>query len=243
MGILSFVFPMFLFTMGISIPYALERRYAKGYSGESTLGHILSRTLALVLMGVFTVNSEGDFASALGYGKNLYRVLMVAAFFMIWNVYPVGMKAKKWLKVSGVMILAFLALTYRTPEGGYFSSRWWGILGIIGWTYCFCAVTYLLARKKPARIFFIWLGLIAVYTLLSTLEAYDKTAWFRFLSPSGTATLTVYMMPYLLYSLTGFFGLYTYDCLTGIPGLLKCALFSLVCVGLILLLRHYVLYI
>ncbi len=334
MGLADFVFPMFLFTMGMSIPYALERRYAKGYSGESTLGHILSRTLALVLMGVFTVNSEGDFASALGYGKNLYRVLMVAAFFMIWNVYPAGMKAKKWLQVSGVMILAFLALTYRTPEGGYFSSRWWGILGIIGWTYCFCAVTYLLARKKPARIFFIWLGLIAVnmlltvqrgggriidgpsligdvakalqllngayaimatggmllslaerkmetqplrfrlhsmlyslvlliaamvshhwwitskllgtlpfclyvsaltvavYIFLRTLEAYDKTAWFRFLSPSGTATLTVYMMPYLLYSLTGFFGLYAYDCLTGIPGLLKCALFSLVCVGL-----------
>ena len=79
MGVSDFVFPMFLFSMGMSIPYALERRYSKGCTGESTLKHILSRTLALVLMGVFIVNTEGGFDSTLGYGKNFYRVLMAAA--------------------------------------------------------------------------------------------------------------------------------------------------------------------
>ena len=47
MGLSDIVFPMFLFAMGMSIPYAIERRFSKGFSGESTLGHILSRTLAL----------------------------------------------------------------------------------------------------------------------------------------------------------------------------------------------------
>ena len=47
MGVADIVFPMFLFAMGMSIPYALESRFSKGLSGESTLGHILSRTLAL----------------------------------------------------------------------------------------------------------------------------------------------------------------------------------------------------
>ena len=37
MGVADIVFPMFLFAMGMSIPYALERRFSKGYSGESTL--------------------------------------------------------------------------------------------------------------------------------------------------------------------------------------------------------------
>ena len=140
MGVSDVVFPMFLFAMGMSIPYAIERRFAKGYSGESTLGHILSRTLALLLMGVFIVNTEGGFDSVIGYSRGLYRVLMVTAFFLIWNIYPEGMRAKKWLQALGIVILAFLAFTFRTPEGGYFCAGWWGILGLIGWAYCFCAI-------------------------------------------------------------------------------------------------------
>ncbi len=339
MGVSDVVFPMFLFAMGMSIPYALERRFSKGFSGESTLAHILSRTLALLLMGVFIVNTEGGFDSVIGYGRGLYRVLMVVGFFLIWNTYPEGMRAKKWLQASGVAILAFLAFTFRTPDGGYFSAGWWGILGLIGWAYCFCAVAYLLARRKPAILVVLWMMLliinmlqtgmreggsiidghtfigdmagalrlgnassaimamggvllslaekkfsdrkgttricyafaasvilalaafvshhlwiisknigtlpwclyvsslsIAVYTLLRILEAYGRTGWFRPLSPSGTATLTVYMMPYLLYSIGGFIGLHTPQWVSGGLGLLKCALFSLLCVALTALL-------
>lgn len=339
MGVSDVVFPMFLFAMGMSIPYAIERRFAKGYSGESTLGHILSRTLALLLMGVFIVNTEGGFNSVIGYSRGLYRVLMVTAFFLIWNIYPEGMRAKKWLQSLGIVILAFLAFTFRTPEGGYFSAGWWGILGLIGWAYCFCAISYLLARKKPAYLAIVWAALliinmiqtgfrdggsmidghtfigdmadslrlgnassaimamggvmlslaerrlsdrkgttqiclaatvaailavaaavshhwwiisknigtlpwclyvsalsIAVYTLLRILEAYGKTGWFRPLSPSGTATLTVYMIPYLLYSIGGFIGLHTPQWVSGGLGLLKCALFSLLCVAVTALL-------
>jgi hypothetical protein len=71
---------------------------------------------------------------------------------------------------------------------------------------------------------------VALYAFLRILEAYGKTGWFRPLSPSGTATLTVYMMPYLLYSISAIIGLHTPHGLDGALGLLKCALFSLVCV-------------
>lgn len=335
MGVSDVVFPMFLFAMGMSIPYALERRFDKGCSGESTLSHILSRTMALLMMGVFIVNAEGGFDPILGYGVNLYRVLMVVAFFLIWNIYPSGMKAKKWLQACGVAILAFLAVTFRTPEGGFFRAGWWGILGLIGWAYCFCAVSYLLARRKPFRLFLLWLVLIVVnmlltplrdgayvldgqtfindmagalrlgnascaimamggvllslaerrlsqqsgrariacalaasfllaasaavthqwwivskilgtlpwclyvsaisvilYMLLRIMEAYGRTSWFKPLSPSGTATLTVYMMPYVLYGISGFMGLSSPEWLCGPVGLLKCVLFSLLCVAL-----------
>lgn len=345
MGVADIVFPMFLFAMGMSIPYAIERRFSKGFSGESTLGHILSRTLALVLMGAFIVNSESEFTSVAGYGLDIYRLLMVAAFFMIWNQYGAGSKAKPWLQICGVAVLAFLALTYRTEGGGYFQARWWGILGIIGWTYCFCAVVYLLARRNPLHIFFVWVALcavnllvtnmrggdqilqgsslltdltgvlklgngcfavmavggmllslaesrlasdnlksnayriacavglavvlavagavlhhwwtvskllgtlpwcfyvssisIALYMLLRILEAYGKIRWFSPLSASGTATLTVYMMPYVLYSINDFLGLYPYGALSGVLGLLKCIAFSLLCVGLTSLLVRF----
>ena len=335
MGVADVVFPMFLFAMGMSIPYAIERRFAKGCTGESTLGHILSRTFALVLMGVFIVNSESKFTSTVGYGLDLYRLLMVAAFFLIWNQYRVENKLKKWLQVVGVAILVFLAVTYRAVDGGYMQARWWGILGIIGWTYCFCSIIYMLARRKPFRILLVWIGLcvvnllvtrmrsgelllsgqslltdltgvlrlgncsfavmatggmliamaenhissrtyalriamalplaafvavvalilhnwwtvskligtlpwclyvmavsIALYVLLRILDVNRMTGWFRPLSASGTATLTVYMMPYVLYSINDYLGLYTYGSLTGALGLLKCAAFSLLCVGI-----------
>jgi predicted acyltransferase len=344
MGLADIVFPMFLFAMGMSVPYAIESRFSKGYSGESTLGHILSRTLALLLMGVFIVNTEGGFDSTLGYGVSVYRLLMVAAFFLIWNQYGREFKWKKPLQICGVAVLAFLAFTFRTPEGGYFSAQWWGILGIIGWTYCFVAVTYLLARKKPSRVVLVWIGLcvlnllmtrmrdgsqiisgpsfisdmaaalklvnapyavmavggmllslaenriasksrsgrksllaafgaaaalaaaaavchrwwivsklvgtlpwclyvsaisVAVYALLRVSESYKKTSWFRPLSASGTATLTVYMMPYVLYSVSSMVGLASPDWLSGPLGLLKCVIFSLLCVALTSLLVKF----
>ena len=34
MGLADIVFPMFLFSVGMSIPYAIERRFSKGQSGE-----------------------------------------------------------------------------------------------------------------------------------------------------------------------------------------------------------------
>lgn len=341
MGVADIVFPMFLFAMGMSIPYALERRFSKGYSGESTLGHILSRTFALIMMGAFTVNSEGDFHSVLGYGKNFYRLLMVLGFFLIWNTYGNDFKWKKCLRACGAVILAFLAITVRTADGGFFNCRWWGILGLIGWAYCFNAVVYLLVRHKPMRVAVVWLSLcmvnllltpmhdgvqvipgrslltdiagvlkigngaftlmaaggmllsllenrfsdcgrskamyavsaaallafvamvlrtwwpvsklqstlpwclyvsaisIVLYVCLRWSESNGRTAWFRPFKASGTATLTVYMMPYILYSIRGLLGISTPEWMSGPVGLLKCALFSLLCVALTSLLVRF----
>ena len=58
LGLADVVYPCFLFVVGMSIPFAIERRYNKGMSGESTIGHIFSRSLALLVMGVFITNSE-----------------------------------------------------------------------------------------------------------------------------------------------------------------------------------------
>jgi hypothetical protein len=71
---------------------------------------------------------------------------------------------------------------------------------------------------------------IVLYMILRVLEAYGKTAWFRPVNVSGTATLTVYMMPYILYSINSIVGLYPYGSLSGPLGLLKCVIFSLLCV-------------
>ena len=170
MGLADVVFPMFLFAMGMSIPYAIERRFAKGIPGEKILGHILSRTFALLVMGVFLVNANGHMAPFLGCGAWLFSLLAIIGFFLVWNAYPEGFKAGKWLRWVGIGLLIFLAVTYRTQKGGYLSARWWGILGMIGWAYLFAATAWLLCRKRPGILSVLWLGLIGLNMLVTPMR-------------------------------------------------------------------------
>ena len=324
MSFADIVYPMFLFAMGMSVPYALENRRARGCSTESTLRHVLSRTLALLVMGVFIYNSEGGMAG----NKGVYWLLMLAGFFLIWNRYPPSFPARKWLQMAGVALLAVLAITFRTADGGLFRAGWWGILGQIGWMYLFTSCAYLLCREKPWILAVIWgvlcfvnlsvvplrgqeqwmganilsdfsdalhlgkghaalmalggsltvlaerriprwktgAGLmaaavlagmgacvhqgwiisknlgslpwvlfvsalsVALYTVLRVLEAKGWTAWAQPLKPAGTATLTVYMIPYFFYSFWVFLNPQIPTWLSGNVGALKCALFSALCI-------------
>jgi len=334
MGLSDIVYPMFLFAMGLSVPLAIDRRFEKGLPVVSTLGHILSRTLALLVMGSFIVNGEGEMAPLLGYGAGVYWLLMVAGFFLVWNKYPDGFRARRWLQLAGAGVLLFLAVTFRTPEGGLFRASWWGILGQIGWMYLFTAVAYLLLREKPGWMGLLWLSIgllniltgplrgggsllggrnwiadfgdalhignghaawmavggacltladrwlkdrkpvsrlsvalgaaaalallgllthrwfiisknlgtapwclyvtaisVALYALLRALERRGLTHWFAVIKPAGTATLTVYMIPYVFTALWIFLEPVYPAWLSGWVGVAKCVLYAFVCIG------------
>ena len=167
MGLSDIVFPLFLFAVGMSIPYAIERRFQRLIPAEKTLGHILSRTFALLVMGVFLVNANGRMAPLLGCGDWLFSLLAILGFFLTWNAYPEQFKAGRWLRGAGIVLLLALAITYRTEGGGLMKARWWGILGMIGWAYLFGAVAWLLCRKRTGALSLLWLGLIGL-NLLTT---------------------------------------------------------------------------
>ncbi|WP_255495491.1 DUF5009 domain-containing protein [Dysgonomonas sp. 521] len=156
LGFSDIVFPSFLFILGMSIPLAIEIRRKKGDSKIEILKHILIRSVALLVMGMFTVNLEAGVSSAIG--KPAFTFIMLLAFFFIWNLYPKTEDKKKQsfysiLKIVGIIILAVLAFIYRDAGGDIFQPRWWGILGLIGWTYLLCAIIYLFLNKK--RIYLI----------------------------------------------------------------------------------------
>ena len=329
MGLADVVFPMFLFAMGMSVPYALEKRMAGGKPLGETLVHILERTFALLVMGVFIYNSERGPAM----NKGVYWLVMLLGFGLVWNSYPEGFKARKWLKAAGVVILAVLAIVFRTKDGDLMRTGWWGILGLIGWAYLFTSSAYLLCRRKPWILALLlavlclvnlsvvpmrtgepWIGRnvladfsdalhignghtailalggaltvlcgqrigkgklavglaaaavlailgmlfhqdwiisknigtlpwclfvgaisVALYTLLRALEQKGWTGWARPLSPAGTATLTMYMVPYIFYALRLFarqaWNLDTPAWLTGYVGVGKCILFVALCIA------------
>jgi hypothetical protein len=172
LGLSDAIFPVFLFVVGMSIPFAIERRYSKGLSDLSTLGHILSRTFTLLLMGIFTASTEARLSSEMGMPLHVYRTLMVIAFFMIWNIYPRTKEPIRHLytalQVVGVLILIYLAYIYRDASGGYLRASWWGILGIIGWTYLVCSLIYLFVRNNIKYIFYFWLAFIVLCMIRST---------------------------------------------------------------------------
>jgi len=173
LGLSDMVFPCFLFVVGMSIPLAIERRFSKGLSGVSTVGHILTRSLALLIMGVFIVNSDAGVLPGIGFSRTVYRILMVIGFLLIWNVYPhsenpLVKRLYTLLKVIGILLLVYLAIIFRDPEGGVFQARWWGILGLIGWTYLVCTFVYLFTRDRLKYLVLVWLVFITLCIFLST---------------------------------------------------------------------------
>lgn len=172
LGLADFVFPAFIFAIGLSIPYAIERRYAKGHSDLSTLTHILGRSFALIVMGVFLVNTESGLQRDLFISLPVFELLMFAAFFLIWNAYPATGDEKKkklytCLKILGWALLIFLAIIYRDPRGNVLQTRWWGILGLLGWAYLTCAFLYMLFRSKISSHVIAFLVFVVISILLS----------------------------------------------------------------------------
>lgn len=326
MGLSDYIYPMFLFVMGMSVPYALDRRLEKGKSDWDNFKHILGRTLALLIMGVFLYNTGPHMA----WNKGYYYILTIVGFFLVWNSYKESFKPAKWLRLLGVAILAGLVIFYRTEDGGLFRTGWWGILGQIGWAYLFASLAYMLCRKRERVLGVLWVAFclinlsvvkmrsgdviigdnvlydfsdavhlgnghiiimalggvltvlaerrlkankvlagfgaaavlaglgfaahqgwiisknlgtlpwclyvsavsIALYTLFRILEKHNLNGWAKPLAPAGTATLTVYMLPYLYTSLWYFFDMSAPAWLYGWVGVLKSALLSAVCIFL-----------
>ena len=150
MGFSDTIFPAFLFAMGMAIPFAVQNRFRKGDTTFDVLKHILLRSVALIVMGLFTVNKGSYDAAASGIPSAWYSLLMVTGFFLIWNVYPKADGWKKYvfraMKIAGIALLAYLFVIFVPKEGQSFGVKWWGILGLIGWSYLGCSLIYLLTR-------------------------------------------------------------------------------------------------
>ena len=164
MGLADVVFPAFLFIVGLSVPHAIRARLRKGDNKWQVLRHICERTLALLIMGLFMVNLENINGEAMIISRIAWQLLMVTAFFLIWNVYrgPVLGRLNPWvLKGLGWAILLFLAIIYAGAGESWMELHWWGILGLIGWGYLLAAMAYLFLGNKP-----LWLGGVFLLLLL-----------------------------------------------------------------------------
>lgn len=165
MGLADSVFPAFLFIVGLSLPFAVEARRRKGDGLPKLILHVLGRSLALLVMGVFLVNGETINGDATGLSRGAWNALSCVSFILIWNSYPKSMSIwlQRGLKLIGVAALATMAFVYRGGDGDVvFGPQWWGILGLIGWAYLGAALVTVLARGHLAGLVAGWLAFTGI---------------------------------------------------------------------------------
>lgn len=178
MTFVDLVFPAFLFVVGMSIPMALGGRLRAGEALWKTGLHILTRPLALLVIGVLMVNDEEPGANMSGLSPDAWSVLMyLAAMLAFCSFSP-----RRWngvVRGAGLAGLIALAFLFRGDKGQHIitlapfviRTSWFGILGLIGWAYLVGALVYLLFRSNP-------LALLACMALLLCLYPADQTGVF-----------------------------------------------------------------
>ncbi len=180
LGFSDIIFPCFLFIVGMAIPYAIRNRLDKGDNHFKILQHIAIRSVALLVMGFFSMNISELNITDSGLSSKWFQIFMIAGFFLIWNLYPKAEDWKKYLyiglQILGVLVLVLLAWFSKEE----LSPKWWGILGLIGWTYLISAPIYLFARKSAVALLGIWF----IFTMLNIA---DHAGWMKTFIPGGGA--------------------------------------------------------
>lgn len=173
MGLADWVFPGFLFMVGLAVPYAIQSRIKKGNSNFNLVAHIIIRTVSLLIIGVLMLNISRLNSELTGMNKNLWAILVYISIFLIWNRYK-KIKSQYIYLLKGIGFVGLLVLVVifksGTPEEiTWLETGWWGILGLIGWGYFVTSITYLFARDNMLITGLVWL-LFIVLNILSQLN-------------------------------------------------------------------------
>ncbi|TKK64152.1 DUF5009 domain-containing protein [Ilyomonas limi] len=187
LGFADIIFPAFLVIVGLSIPFAIRSRLHRRQSTSRVFIYILERSLALLVMGFFHVNLE-NYSSAAFLPKPVWEILITIGFFLIWLDYPEKVKrnTRYLLQAAGIVLLAIMAILYKGESATGvlvpMQPQWYGILGLIGWSYIICASIYLFSKGKLAIQFIAWalFFLFSVAThahLLNWLQPVHRFVW------------------------------------------------------------------
>lgn len=196
------VFPGFLFIVGVSIPFALSRRISRKEATPAIIRHIIMRSAALILLGVLLLNGSERYSAHALLSKNWWMMLMYVGTVLAWNIYPkTDIPRRKLfftgLRISGALLLAALIIIFRGESNGkaaWLQHSWWGILGIIGWSYLAASLFYLSMRGSKRKLLIVMLLLVAAY--LPT--QYGLPGWLKpvnsFISLGSFATHTAIVL-------------------------------------------------
>ncbi len=201
------VFPAFLFIVGMAIPFAINKRIALGDSMLQIIKHILIRSAGLLILGIMMVNISDLNSNIVGMSHTVWMLLLFIGAILAWNQYPKSVGRKRIIFISlkylGVVMLIYLAAIFRSGQPGslgWLHTKWWGILGLIGWAYLFSSIIYLIFKNHLP-------GVIGMMVIAILLYIGDKTGAFG-------SFYTLYIKDY--FWLGGHIGAHTAISLSGV---------------------------
>ena len=175
MTYVDMVFPEFLFIVGMAIPLAIQRRVDKGDSTLRLWLHVIFRSMALIVMGIFLANHGKVDPDLSGIGERTWSLLGLIGIILFWNVFPRSDRRQRLyaiLKYVGLLMVvaAFALFRRRTPDGqpAWLDFGYWEILGLIGQSYLAACILYIPFRKfRWAPVF--WLAVLTTLNVLTRL--------------------------------------------------------------------------
>jgi heparan-alpha-glucosaminide N-acetyltransferase len=181
MGLADWIFPAFLFVIGMAIPFSLNKIFSEGKDTFSVAKHIIGKSISLLVIGVLMLNSQRVDPDITGMSKYIWTMFMYVGIFLVWNRYTENDKnffTVSALKLVGLTILIALVLKFgsgKMENNGSLITSSWGVLGIIGWGYLISAFVYLAVRNSilntvVALLFFVALNILSSLNLLSSLN-------------------------------------------------------------------------
>lgn len=139
----DFIFPLFLFIVGLAIPYSLTKRLSRGDSRRSIVLHILKRTALLFLLGLLYNGFLGFDIGNMRWAGVLQRIALgyfAAALIFVFTgvrgraVWAGAILIGYWLVMTVVPVPEFGAGVL-TPEGNF--ASWIDRLLLPGRFCCF----------------------------------------------------------------------------------------------------------
>lgn len=168
MGLADWVFPGFLFMVGMAIPMAYKTRIKNGDTPAQFLLHSIIRSASLIFIGVLMVNIGRLNPDLTGINNHFWALGVYVSIFLIWNKYSEkdqNQKITRVLRWSGIISIIFLMVIYRSgteAKPGWLIQSWWGILGLIGWSYLVSSLLYRLIGDRLFLAFLAWIFFIAL---------------------------------------------------------------------------------
>jgi predicted acyltransferase len=142
---------------------------------------VLARSAGLIVLGLFMVNAEDGFnPAAMPFNIGWWSLGLYLCTWLIWGVYGgAAAGGRNTWRAVGMLGLLVLACAYRGgPDGkAWMTHQWWGILGLIGWSYLISASVYLAGQARLVPLLAATAACIAVYALCHAFPATAYPNW------------------------------------------------------------------
>ena len=153
MTYVDMVFPFFLFIVGMSMPLSVELRLRRNGSVARLWGHVLVRSLSLLVLGLILANAENADPARMGMSGSAWGLIGLLGAGLYLNVYPKSDRDERFARVlRGVGLIAVasaFAIFRRTSLGHavWIDFSYPEILGLIAFAYFSAALLYIPTRR------------------------------------------------------------------------------------------------